>query len=239
MSESPSFKKPLLYALIVSVIAGAILGIILVLRNTWGWFEVRVMLTTVIIAVSSLCGLACDLSKTPFGMNLLPRSGLVMTGIAAVMLLLGMWGDLQSELFWKSAIVICIAAVATVHVCLLSIAKLAGRFRWVYFIGTQIIFGLAALLSVIIFAEIDSEGVWRFVAAMSIVAAAISLVIPILHRISRMESRSDALLMPIDLRSVASIDEEIASMQKKIAHLQQLRNEIGGNACKPTNVADG
>ena len=41
MTDVRSLKKPLLYALVVSVIFGAVLGIVFVLRNTWGWFEVR------------------------------------------------------------------------------------------------------------------------------------------------------------------------------------------------------
>ena len=180
MSEDLSLKKPLLYALIISVILGAILGIVLILRNTWGWFEVRVMLTTVIVAIASLCGLACDLSKLPFGVNLLPRAGMILTALSAAMLLLGMWSDINSEVFWKSAITLCTFAVATVHVCLLSIARLARRFRWVSFIGSQLVYGLAIMLTIVIVGEVESEGLWRFIAALSIVVAAITLVIPIL-----------------------------------------------------------
>ena len=33
---------------------------------------------------------------------------------------------------------------------MLSIAKLASRFRWVHFIGTQVIFGLAILIAAVI-----------------------------------------------------------------------------------------
>lgn len=73
MNNDRNLKRPLLYMLVGSVMLGAALGIIVVLRNTWGWFEVRVILTTITVAVSSLCGLACDLSRTPRGANLLPK----------------------------------------------------------------------------------------------------------------------------------------------------------------------
>jgi hypothetical protein len=228
MTDVRRLKKPLLYSLIVSVILGAILGIILVLRNTWGWFEIRVMLTTVIIAVASLCGLACELSKLPFGMNGLPRAGLILTCLAAAILMLGMWTDNESEEFWKAAITVCIFAVATVHVCLLSIARLVGRFRWITFIGTQLIFGLAVMLAVAIISEIDSEGIWRFIAALSIVVAAITLVIPILHRIGRMEGHREELLLPTDQRNVASIDAEIAHLREQIDKLQKVKSAIIG-----------
>ena len=226
--ESSNLKRPLLYALIVSVILGAVLGIFLVLRGKWGWFEIRVILTTIIIAVSSLCGLACDLSRTSRGFNLLPKFGLALTGISAALILFGMWIAIEEDDFWKAAASISIFAVATVHVCLLSIARLIRRFQWVFFIAWQAIFGLAALLVAIIIMEIDSDEVMRFVAVAAIVCAALTLVIPMLHRIGRMESGKSELLMPVDERTVDSIDNEIAKLNKRIAKLEKLRVEIAG-----------
>ncbi|KAA5540738.1 hypothetical protein FYK55_20355 [Roseiconus nitratireducens] len=228
MESSSRLKRPLLYALIGSVILAALLGIIVVLRNNWGWFEVRVILTTLVVAVASLCGLACDLSRTPGGRNWLPRSGLLLTLLAAILILVGMWVEIHAIEFWKCTWIVSIFTVATVHVCLLSIAKLPSRFRWVYFISWQIIYGLAALLSAIIVFEFDSQGVWQFVAAHSIVVAAISFVIPILHRIGKMDPNRGDLLMPVDARNVDSIDREIARLQGRITELQRMRSEITG-----------
>ena len=82
---------------------GAVLGIIIVLRDNWDWFEIRVILTTITVAVASLCGLACDLSRTPKGSNLLPYAGLCMTLIAAAMIIAGMWIDLsEASRNWPS-----------------------------------------------------------------------------------------------------------------------------------------
>ena len=229
MTDVRTFKKPLLYALVISVIIGAILGIVLVLRNTWGWFEIRVMLTTAIIAGASLCGLACELSKLPFGVNLLPRAGLILTLISATLLLLGMWPEIDNEAYWKITVSFCIFAVATVHVCLLSIARLAGRFRWVTFIGNQLIYGLAVMLTIVLIGEIDSEGIWRFIAALSIVVGALTLVIPILHRIGRIDGSRRELLLPNDQRSVASIEEEISRLRRQIEKLQEVKDAIIGN----------
>lgn len=226
MTDTRSLKKPLLYALIASVVFGAVLGITLVFRNRWGWFETRVMLTTIVIAVASLCGLACDLSKLPFGANLLPRAGLLLTAIAAALLLLGMWVDFYSEAYWKTTSIVCIFAVATVHVCLLSIARLVGRFRAVGFIGNQLVYGLAVMLAIVIVGEVQSTLIWRFIAALSIVVAAVTLVIPILHRIGRMEANNEDLLMPNDQRSVAAIDQEISRLRQQIAQLEKVRAAI-------------
>ncbi|QDT01861.1 hypothetical protein K227x_02300 [Rubripirellula lacrimiformis] len=226
MNRSSNLKTPFLYGLIGSVLLGAVLGIIAVLRNTWHWFEVQVMLTTVIVAVSSLCGLACDSFRTPKGMNLMPKAGLAFVGMAAALLLTGVWGEVDSEEYWKATICVCIIAVAIVHVGLLSIAKLASRFQWVYLVGSQIIFGFALLLCATVIGQIESSEVWRLIAALSIVVAAISLVIPILHRISRMGSRGDTLQSPVVDRNLASIDDEIGRLQIRIAELQRLKETM-------------
>ncbi|MFZ5833660.1 MAG: hypothetical protein ACOY3P_26540 [Planctomycetota bacterium] len=219
--------KPLLYALVTSVILGAILGILIVLRGTWGWYEVRVILTTIVIAVASLGGLACDLSRTPRGANLLPIGGLVLTLAAAGLILLGMWSDFYADWYWKTTATTSIFAVATVHVCLLSIARLARRFRWVFLVACQVIFGLALLLSVVIVGDFHGDRLFRVIAAVAIVDAALTLSIPLLHRISKSDAPQTAMTS-LDERNVAAIDEEIAQLEQRIADLRQLRGKLAG-----------
>ncbi|WP_404308656.1 hypothetical protein [Neorhodopirellula lusitana] len=228
--RSGTLKKPMLYGLIGSVVLGVILGIVFVLRDTWGWFEVRVILTTLIVAAGSLCGLACDLSRTPLGSNWMPKLGMVLTALASALLLLGVWVEGDSEIYWKTTVCVSILAVSIIHVNLLGIATLAGRFRWLQFITSQIIFGFALLLCTMIIAEIDSSGALRLVTAGSIVIAALSMVIPILHRISRLDAhrRGEELLNVSEQRSVDSIDEEIARLHKRIADLERVRGTLGG-----------
>lgn len=227
MNDRGSLNRTLLYFLVGSVLIGAVLGIVIVLRNKWGWFEFRVILTAVTVAIASLCGLACDASRTPRGRNLLPITGLVLTFLAAAMTLAGVWSDFfDCTWYAKATACVSIFAVATVHVCLLSIARLAPRFGWVFLIACQVIYGLAILLAVMVVWEIDEEPMFRFVAAVSIVDAALTLVIPLLHRISRTEADREAMITPLDQRSVAAVDEELATLRKRIADLERLRSEI-------------
>jgi len=229
MTYRHQLTRALLYLLVGSVILAALLGIIIVLRNTWGWFEIRVILTTITVALGSLCGLACDVSRTPRGMNLLPWGGLVLTGVSVGMILLGMWINVESDAYWKATFVISIFTVAMVHVCLLSIARLAGRFRWVFMVACQVIFGLAAVLSAMILWEIFDENLIRLIATLSIIDAALTLVIPLLHRISRGLDHDGEVMTAMDERSVAAIDVELAQLKHRIAELEKLKAEICGN----------
>src|SRR5262245_28174880 len=190
MQSARSFRQPLLFALIGSVLFAALLGIVLVLQAKWGWFEVRVILTTIVIATASVCGLACDLSRTPRGINALPIAGLIFTAIGAGLILFGMWLDVHSEEYWKTAASAAILAVATAHVALLSIARLEGNYWWVFFIACQIIYGLAVLLIAVIVFEIDIDRMFRFIAALAILDAAVTVIVPILHRISKTSPHS-------------------------------------------------
>ena len=45
-------KRVFLYSLVISIVLSAILGILAILANTWGWFQVRVLLTTVTISAN-------------------------------------------------------------------------------------------------------------------------------------------------------------------------------------------
>ena len=153
-----------------------------------------------------------------------------MTFAAASMILIGMWADLEVEWYWKSTASISIFGVATVHICLLSIAKLTGRFSWVFFVACQVIFGLALLLSIVILWEIENERMFRFLAVVAIMDAALTLVIPLLHRISKTEANRSEMMMPLDERNVVALDEEIALLKKRIFDLEKLRCEIAGSA---------
>jgi hypothetical protein len=93
-----------------------------------------------------------------------------------------------------------------------------------------VIYGLAVLLSITIIWEIDEDGMFRFLAAIAIVDAALTLVIPMLHRISRSEDTRGSTMTALDERNVDAIDQEIALLRKRITALEKLRSEIAGRS---------
>jgi hypothetical protein len=229
MSTPSRLKQPLLYSLIASILIGAVLGIVLILRNTWGWFEVRVMLTTLVIALASVACLACELSRRPSGRNLSSILGLVLSAISGIMWLFCVWLEPNDDWVWKSVVTISILALANVHVCLLSNARLAQRFRWVFAVTVQIIFGLAFLILAMIWFEIDSPVVWRIVAMLSILVAAMTLIIPILHRIGRHDGARGEQLTPSEEQNIAKIDAEIERLESQLTKLRSLRLKFSGS----------
>ena len=215
--------------LLGSVSLAAVLGAIIVLENRWGWFEPRVMLTTIIVAVASVFGLATHQARTPRGANVLPTAGLVLTLVASAMILIGIWLDIDPIAFWQVTAIVTVFAVATVHICLLSIARLADRFQWVFLVAYQVIYGLAVLLAAVIL-RYDTRPMLRFVAVLAIADAALTMVIPILHKISKSDMTPTAAMTPLNERNIEAIDEELAILKDRIQTLERLRAEITGQS---------
>jgi hypothetical protein len=215
------------YSLIGSVLLGAGLSIAFVLLNAWGWFTLRVVATAACVAVTSLCIMACELAKTPKGMNLFPHAGFAITGLATAMLLLGIWDLSDGVEFWRLTSTLCGFAVATVHVCLISVAPLARRFKWVYLVAMQISFGLATLFSILIFELYKAEeGTVRLMIVLAIADTALTLIIPLLSKISRNEGISAELQTALEQRNLAAIDDEICMLKKRLVILEKLRESI-------------
>ena len=74
--------------------------------------------------------------------------------------------------------------------------------------------------------EVFDETVWRYTAVLSIVIAALTLVIPILYRLGRNDRTQVETLMPNDQRSLAKIDEELATLRTRIKTLETLREQV-------------
>lgn len=226
MYTQRQLKRPLIYTLIGSVIIGAFLGIVAVLRGVWGWYEVRVMLTAVTLVVACLAGLACELARTPRGANRLPQAGLLLTLVSAAFMLFRVWVEIDSLWYWKPTAILLTFTAATIHICLLSIAKLAAKFRVVYWVAFQVVMGLAGIITAIVIFEIDSEMIFRLVAVISIVAAALTLLIPLLHRLSRADlTDKTELLTAVEERNIDAIDQEIIKLKARLATLERLRVE--------------
>ncbi len=214
------------YGLIGSIVFGALLGIVVVLRDQWQWFEIRVLLTTAVIAVASLCGLTCDFLRIPGERNILPIAGLVLCLISTTMLLFGMWVEVDDDAFWKLVLAGSTLTIATVHVSLLGIVQLAKRFKWLMFVAYQTIYGLAFLFIYMVLDEKFAASIVQLAIVLSIVNAAITLVIPVMHRISKSELPFQSGASLLEQRSLHSIDEEIGKLRDRIADLEQARSRL-------------
>jgi hypothetical protein len=214
-------KKVFLYSLVASVTLSAAFGMYTILVGRFGWFEGRIMMTTLTIGVASIAGLACRayLSRSPY--HPIPLLGLGLTSLAVVMFLAGIWGTFTSEPYWKAAISAAVFAIACGHLSLLSLARLAERFYGALIAAYIIILGVAAMITSMMLFEEYGEMAWRVLGVGAIADAAITVLLPIFHRLSRDELPPEPSAQPeIDY---AAIDREIVGLKKRLAELEQLR----------------
>src|SRR5687767_3529993 len=117
--DSRRLTKFFLRLFIATVVVAAVIGIAAIGIPNDDWdYELKILLTTAIIAGASVCGLACGgcLSR---GHRVLPTAGLVLTGLSACLLLIGMWPEINSEIYWKITLSLVFYAVACSHLSML------------------------------------------------------------------------------------------------------------------------
>jgi hypothetical protein len=178
-------KKVALWFLIVSVTLSAAMGIIAILSGTFGNFQARIILTTLTISAASICALASGALWENRDTKLLPSAGVILALLAALLLIIGIWIEFRSEQFWKFAASVGILAVATAHTCLLALAKLARRFVWARVVAFAANFFLAFLFIFVIYVQPKADFGVRIIGVTSIMVAAMTIMMPIFHRLSR------------------------------------------------------
>ncbi len=223
--EGALVKRTFLYALIASVAISAGLGILAILAGDWGWLEIRVLLTTVTIAAASICGLGCGAYLAVGGKGPVPLAGIALAIAAAALVLIGLWAEIGGEAYWKLAASVCVFGVACAHLSLLSMARLAPSFRWSLVAAYVTILAVATLIVVMILGEPRSDAMFRLLAVAAIFDAAITILVPVFHWLSRSPSGApvgtpDEPASGGEAVRIQAIDEEIARLKERIAQLE-------------------
>lgn len=183
-------KKIALWFLIASVLLSAALGIIAILSGNFGELEIKIVLTTVTISAASICALADAALWESRKSKALPLLGLALTLLAAAMIICCIWLE-TAERFVRLTIDVSVLAVATSHLCLLSLAKLSRHFAWARVAAFFIIYSLAVLIIVVTETDNDGTKMIQAIGVNSILVAAISIVIPVFHRLSAAGSTAE------------------------------------------------
>jgi hypothetical protein len=187
--------------------------------------DFRILLTTVVIALASICGLGCGAALESKRARIFPICGMALTLLGVICLLVMIWGPRHNnppEWFLKFTAIVCIYAVALSHIALLSIARLAPRYTWAFLVGVLAILAVAtSIAALIVVDDSPSEWVLRWIAVAAIIDAMMSVLIPIFHLLSRKEvNDKDGDGPP----SLAAIDDEIAQLEQRLAELHKLRD---------------
>lgn len=222
--QSLNIKKTFLYTLIGSITVSALLGIWAILAGEFGEFQAKILGTTLTIVGTSLLGLACGAfwespRASESGLEIIPIAGIILAFVAAITVLVMIWWQIDN--IWKIGAVSGIFAFSLAQLSLLSLANLSEKFKGILTIAYLVILGLAAINSILIIIEpsSDSNFVMRLIGVLAVIDAALTVMIPILHRLSRGDFAENKT-------TLSKIDAEIAKLKEELSHLEQQREEL-------------
>lgn len=207
-------KHLFLYLLIGSVAVSAAVGIGVILFGDFGNFEVRVLMTTLTVTAASILGLACGAYLETGRGRTLPMFGIAVSIAAAIMTFFIIWDVMdESVLFVRSAVTAMLLAAASAHLSLLFLARLDRRFAWIRPTAFVCIGLLTAILLFLIWAEpeTNTDTIGRIIAVLAILAAAVTVITPIFHKLST------------DEVDIAKLDAEIEATRQRLSELESVR----------------
>jgi len=178
-------KRIALWFLIGSVALSAMVGIIALLSGTVGRIQAQIILTTLTISAASICALACGALWEKGRAKPLSLAGIALAILSACLFISGIWFESNSEAFWKFSAAVGVVALATAHACLLFLATLAPRFGWTRIAAIASVYVLAVQMIYVIYYTPNGDFFFRIVGVTSIVAASLTILTPVFHRLSR------------------------------------------------------
>jgi hypothetical protein len=210
-------KKLFLCLLIASVVACAVIGMAVILFGSFGEFETKVLLTAVTITVTSILGLICGAALEERRNKVVPAGGIIFAIFSAILWLVLIWGDpIESDLYVKSLMCATVLGESCSHISLLSLARLDTRFRWARYAAHISIWLSAVYLIFLIWNPgfVDHDLTGRVLGVLGIVVASLTIVTPILHKLSSGTITLDA------------IDSEIAELKERLAGLENKKSTM-------------
>ncbi len=163
----------------------AIIAIISVLSGEFGEIQMKVLATSLTISAASICSMSCAAFIEKKSPKELGMSGILLSVIAAGLLIAGVWLQPHSDEYWKTAVTFVIAAVAFAHGFLLVLPTLDAAQKWVQRVSTVCIGLLALQIAVAVWGEVQNEGYYRALAVVAILVGLETLAIPMLMKLRK------------------------------------------------------
>jgi hypothetical protein len=163
----------------------AAIAVVSVLGGDFGETQVKVLLTTLTISAASMCAMACAAFIEKRKRRELGLAGISLAIISALLVISGMWAEIDSEGYWKLVLTFVVFAVAFAHAFMLMLPNLSEGHSWFQVLSSVSIAILACQIIFAFWAEVSDDFYFRLLAVVSIVVALETLTVPILMKLGR------------------------------------------------------
>lgn len=213
-------KRIFLYSLITSVALCALLGIVVIIAGDFGQFEAKVLLTTLTVTCASILGLACGPAYEAGIRRAVPLMGIIFALISGVLWIILIWREDHTVFvgFERTVMTVTLLAAAFSHVSLVSLARLDKKFQWSFYAIHIAVATLTGTVLALIWLtdQVESDLTFRFLGVTAIIVSALTILIPVFHRLSNSEP------------DIEKIDAEIEKLRSRIAELEEQRATAAG-----------
>jgi hypothetical protein len=188
--------RPLVFrTIILLVVVNAAAGIAVIVAGSGsqiGDTESKVLLTTGLLSLTALLLLPCVLAHEagrPKPLTLLPSFAVSCLLIGASLGVYLVWSDLTDDLPNKIAWSFGVAGGGLAHVCLVSLVRMRRSFVWLQLLAVLFTAALTAMILSAFWTDFADEDIddwkWRAFIITAILAAATSLLVPVVALLLR------------------------------------------------------
>ncbi|MBW8001561.1 MAG: hypothetical protein FVQ80_06015 [Planctomycetes bacterium] len=164
----------------------ALIAIISLLSGAeFGELQWKILGTCLMVSATSICSMSCAAFIEKKGFVWVGFLGILFSVVSAILVISGMWLEIDSEVGWKVTISFIIAALAFAHGFLLVLPELNAKQKWVQRVSSVSIGILAVQIGVAVWTEFDHGVYYRILAVVAIIVGLLTLAIPILMKLRK------------------------------------------------------
>jgi MFS family permease len=227
----PSGRLLLLGAVAALMSASALLAIGILLFGDFGETEGRILATTALVAAYSLLALPAAVLRDQGRLAPLAATVAVLALLGASLSIAATWAPAPPDALGKAMGTVTAWLVASVQVAALAAWRAERRgsaLRRLFALSSLVAFVLAAMLSAIVWAEIDSEGIGRVFGALAVLDVLLVALQPVVARARRAVAFELTAVVAPNERVVVHVEAEDlpSAAAKAIRRLERAERRV-------------
>ena len=151
--------------------------------GNFGELQIKILLTSFTVSAASIWSMSCAAFIEKQNQQELGFSGILLSVVAAVLLILLIWLEIENEWYFTTTFTMAVCAVAFAHAFLLVLPDLENKHSWIQKTATISIAVLGGQIIVALWAEIDHESYIRALAVGAIIVVLGTLLVPLFMKL--------------------------------------------------------